>query len=52
MLSSPRVIKSLGQAEIDYMDYVGTFLETHEEVVWLYISMNESSIVDVSESLY
>lgn len=42
-----RVTVFLGQPKINYIDLVSTFSNTHEEVVWLDVSMNEGFGVDI-----
>ena len=40
----------LGKTEIDHIDLITTFPNAHEKVVWLDISMDKVSRVDVFDS--
>lgn len=45
-----RVTIFLGQPKINDIDLISTFSDTHEEVVWLNVSMNEGFGVDVFDA--
>ena len=40
----------LGQAEIEEEDFVSGFIEANTEVIWLNISMDEMSVMNVFDS--
>lgn len=40
----------LGQAEVDDVDQVALLAESHQEVVWLDVSVNETPRVDVVDA--
>ena len=42
---------ALGQAEVDYVDLVPALADAHEEVIWLYIAMQEVALVHVLDAL-
>ena len=47
MLFCDRVKDSLRETHVNHMDYVGLGTKTHQEVVWLDISMDETFVVHV-----
>lgn len=42
---------SLGQAEVQQEYFMGGFIQTDTEIIWLYVSMEEISAVNVLNSL-
>ena len=47
MLSSPVVPILLGQAEVDEEQLVTVTADSHEEVVWFNVSVDEVFVVDI-----
>ena len=49
VLTGPVVSVLFGQSKVDQEEFVAVTPNTHQEVVWLDVTMNEILIVDVSE---
>ena len=48
MLAGPVVSVFLSQSKVDQEKFVAVTPNTHQEVVWLDVTMNEILVVDVS----
>ena len=46
------VLVPLGQSKVNHIDYVLLLAKTDQEVVWLDVSMQESTLVDELDALY